>query len=120
MLIGDYLGLSNSNYVSCKNIEKYPTSIDIDLSLIRMLVADDLPKIEKVIFNPPATIVFWDDGTKTIVKDTDGHWKNVQKANKSKRDKKIAAWKEAGILNAIAKKFYKNYQDVLETWIDEC
>jgi hypothetical protein len=26
------------------------------------------PKIEKVIFNPPATIVFWCDGTKTIVK----------------------------------------------------
>ena len=27
-----------------------------------------LPKIEKVIFNAPATIVFWKDGTKTVVK----------------------------------------------------
>lgn len=27
-----------------------------------------LPKIERVIFNPPATIVFWDDKTKTVVK----------------------------------------------------
>lgn len=27
-----------------------------------------LPKIIKVIFNPPATIVFWDDDTKTVVK----------------------------------------------------
>ena len=27
-----------------------------------------MPKIEKVIFNPPATIVKWKDGTKTIVK----------------------------------------------------
>lgn len=25
-------------------------------------------KIEKVIFNDPATIVFWDDGTKTVTK----------------------------------------------------
>lgn len=25
-------------------------------------------KIKKVIFNPPATIVFWEDGTKTVVK----------------------------------------------------
>lgn len=25
-------------------------------------------KIKNVIFNPPATIVFWDDGTKTVVK----------------------------------------------------
>lgn len=27
-----------------------------------------IPKIKDVIFNPPATIVFWDDGTKTVVK----------------------------------------------------
>lgn len=27
-----------------------------------------LPKIEKVLFNAPATIVFWKDGTKTVVK----------------------------------------------------
>lgn len=26
------------------------------------------PVIQKVIFNDPATIVFWDDGTKTVVK----------------------------------------------------
>lgn len=28
----------------------------------------NMPGIEKVIFNDPATIVIWDDGTKTIVK----------------------------------------------------
>jgi len=27
-----------------------------------------LPSIKRVIFNPPATIVFWEDGTKTVVK----------------------------------------------------
>ena len=27
-----------------------------------------VPKIKNVIFNPPATIVFWKDGTKTVVK----------------------------------------------------
>ena len=26
------------------------------------------PQIKKLIFNPPATIVFWNDGTKTVVK----------------------------------------------------
>lgn len=26
------------------------------------------PEIKNVVFNPPATIVFWDDGTKTVVK----------------------------------------------------
>ena len=27
-----------------------------------------LPKIKNVIFNPPATIIFWQDDTKTVVK----------------------------------------------------
>ena len=30
------------------------------------------PQIAKVIFNEPATIVFWKDGTKTVVKAQDG------------------------------------------------
>ena len=30
-------------------------------------------KIKNVIFNDPATIVFWEDGTKTVVK-----WKNEE------------------------------------------
>lgn len=31
-----------------------------------------IPAIEHIIFNEPATIVFWDDGTKTVVKCMDG------------------------------------------------
>ena len=31
-----------------------------------------IPSIKNVIFNDPATIVFWNDGTKTIVKAQDG------------------------------------------------
>ena len=30
--------------------------------------SNKLPQVEKVIFNPPATIVIWKDGTKTVVK----------------------------------------------------
>lgn len=49
------------------------------------------PKIERVIFHDPATIVYWMDGTKTVVK-----------ANNEKFDK------EKGLLAAIAKKVYGN------------
>lgn len=28
--------------------------------------------IKKIIFNDPATVIFWDDGTKTVVKATEG------------------------------------------------
>jgi len=30
-----------------------------------------IPKPDQIIFNPPATIVNWDDGTKTVVKTHD-------------------------------------------------
>ena len=33
---------------------------------------NDCPKPTKVIFNPPATIAFWNDGTKTVAKAKDG------------------------------------------------
>ena len=49
------------------------------------------PKIERVIFHDPATIVYWEDGTKTVVK-----------AQNEKFDK------EKGLLAAIAKKVYGN------------
>lgn len=31
-----------------------------------------IPDVEYIIFNPPATIVFWSDGTKTVVKAMEG------------------------------------------------
>ena len=50
------------------------------------------PEIEKVIFNDPATIVYWQDGTKTVVKAQDGEPFD----------------KEKGLAMAIAKKVYGN------------
>lgn len=49
-------------------------------------------KVKKVIFNPPATIVYWFDGTKTIVKVQDGEIFD----------------KEKGFAMACAKKFFGN------------
>lgn len=64
------------------------------------------PKIKTVIFNNPATIVFWEDGTKTVVK-------------KGKYDKKFDP--EKGLAMAIAKKvlgnqgnYYKTFKQYLE------
>lgn len=55
-----------------------------------------MPLIDKVIFNPPATIVLWKDGTKTIVK-------VKENGKKGKRDKFS---EEYGLAMAIAKKFF--------------
>lgn len=51
-----------------------------------------MDKVKKVIFNPPATIVYWFDGTKTIVKAQNGEIFD----------------KEKGFAMACAKKFFGN------------
>lgn len=62
--------------------------------------------IKKVIFNDPATIVFWNDGSKTVVKVQNGeHY-----------DKMV------GLAMCIAKKHLGNkgnYYEVFKRWVGE-
>lgn len=64
------------------------------------------PQIKKVVFNNPATIVLWEDGTKTVVKKQKGE-----------------RWdKEKGLAMAIVKKIYDNkgnYNDIFKKWCEE-
>ena len=63
-----------------------------------------IPEIKNVIFNDPATIVFWDDGTKTVVKCQDGDEFDPEK----------------GLAMAIVKKAYGNkgnYCNKLKKWL---
>lgn len=66
------------------------------------------PTVEKVIFNGPATIVLWTDGTKTVVKCEDEEFD-----------------KEKGLAMAITKRFLgtnksgSNYYDIFKKWIPE-
>lgn len=66
---------------------------------------NDSTAIKEVIFHDPATIVFWRDGTKTVVK-----------AHNEKFDK------EKGLLAAIAKKVYGNkgsFNNVIKHYVEE-
>lgn len=68
------------------------------------LTPKSLPEIEKVIFNNPATIVFWSDNTKTVVKVQEGDIYDPEK----------------GLSMAICKKVYGNkssYCNVLKRWL---
>ena len=63
-----------------------------------------LPEIKKVIFNKPATIIFWADGTKTVVKCQEGEIYDPEK----------------GLAMAIAKKALGNkhkYYDTIKHWL---
>lgn len=74
---------------------------------VEAVIVDEIPcggyhgfGIEKVIFNCPATIVLWEDGTKTVVKCSDGDVYDEEK----------------GLLLCIAKKAYGNngrFNDVI-------
>lgn len=62
--------------------------------------------IKRVIFNDPATIVFWTDGTKTVVKCQPGDEYD----------------KEKGLALCIAKKYFNNkgnFNKVFKKWIPE-
>ena len=63
-----------------------------------------MSKIKNVIFNGPATIVFWNDGTKTVVK----------------CGKDDTFDPEKGLAMAISKYFFDNagyFNDVFKKWI---
>ena len=54
-----------------KNYNDYFKSIGLTINY-SAISADRIPRIKKVIFNKPATIVFWEDNTKTVVKTQNG------------------------------------------------
>lgn len=64
-----------------------------------------IPKIKDVIYNDPATIVFWEDGTKTVVK-----------CKNEKFDP------EKGLAMAFSKKILGNkgnYYNIFKKWLPE-
>lgn len=86
-------------------LELLPMGVNIELNEVRR---EYMPEIKDVIFNDPATIVFWSDGSKTIVK--------CQKQNGD------VFSKETGLAMAIAKKAYGNkgnFNDVFAKWLVE-
>ena len=74
------------------------------LNSIYGMNSSHIPEIKNVIFNDPATIVFWEDGTKTVVKCQDGDEFDPEK----------------GLAMAIVKKSYGNkgnYCNKLKKWL---
>lgn len=60
--------------INDKDVRKMSFDFDMDVYM-----TGRRPQIKKVIFNNPATIVLWKDGTKTVVKATKGDRFNKEK-----------------------------------------
>lgn len=89
-----------------ERIYKPTTTIDFDGDLLRPLPNPYIMrKPKKVIFNDPATIVYWPDGSKTVVKSENESFDP-----------------EKGLAMAIAKKYLGNkgnYYDIFRKWLPE-
>ena len=82
----------------------YPTEVHTNPKVKEIFSQFKVPKIKNVIYNDPATIVFWYDGTKTVVKAGNGDVYNP----------------EVGLAMAIAKKALGNkgnYNNVMKKWL---
>lgn len=85
-----------------------PASLNVSLRgfIGRTVNKNFVPNIKDVIFNCPATIVLWEDGTKTVVKTQGDDTYDPEK----------------GLAMAICKKLYGNtgsYNDKLTKWINK-
>lgn len=93
-------------YKSVQEMNQPPAAYLAMMEAVRGFVDDPIvPEILDVVFNGPATIIFWADGTKTVVK-----------AIYDEFDP------EKGLAMAIAKKALGNkgnYFNVIKRWTDE-
>lgn len=101
-----YLRYKNNEYKKevakyCRNDVAATTALFNDVQNLTYI-----PKIKDVIYNDPATIVFWEDGTKTVVK-----------CEFSKRFDP-----EKGLAMAFSKKMFGNkgnYYNVFKKWLPD-
>ena len=99
---------TNHGYVDTDIISWYPIHQYCmnDVNCINEIYSRRKHEIKKVIFNGPATVVYWGDGTKTVVK--------------CSKDDEFDP--EKGLAMAIAKKFFGNengYSKNIKKWTDE-
>ena len=98
------MNFSNSNFEVNKYCYNDVMAARDFLNSIYGISSSHIPEIKNVIFNDPATIVFWEDGTKTVVKCQDGDEFDPEK----------------GLAMAIAKKAYGNkgsYCNKMKKWL---
>ena len=94
------------NYNDMVRKMNYINEMQFDAGSITMEYNNPCYEIKNVIFNPPATIVFWTDGSKTVVKTQNGEEFDPEK----------------GLSMAIAKKHFGNkgnYFEVIKKWTEK-
>ena len=94
------------NYIESIKEEAKIRSMFKELDIIPLSQQKLKPQIKDVIFNDPATIVFWSDGTKTVVKTQDNEMGDHEIYDPEK-----------GLAMAIAKKALGNKREYYHTFL---
>lgn len=68
--ISDILSLTPGMWLGNSHLDYMP-GIKIVSPGTPEICSSNIPELDHIIFNDPATIVFWKDGTKTVVKTSD-------------------------------------------------
>ena len=102
--------LKMRSYYSYGYDVQHLSKFDDIINLIKKEISEDgsrsVPEIEKVIFDNPATIVLWEDGSKTVVRVQDGDTFD----------------KEKGLAMALLKKLlgnYGSYYKEIKRWTED-
>lgn len=103
MIYNDYENDIRVNYTPYSDIYNRITSANGSYIKVPSQKQKAMNSITKVIFNNPVTIVFWSDGTKTVVK----------------CDERDEFDPEKGLAMAICKKHFGGgfYNDIFKKWI---
>ena len=96
------------------NVSKYPTMVQLKTNTKKNTKNFE---IKKVIFNNPATIVYWADGTKTVVKAQKGDIFDPEKGLTMAFTKK-ALGNEGSYYNTIKKWTDKYEMDLFQRFLD--
>lgn len=93
-----------------------PDKLDLDF---KIYYAPELsiPKVDRIKFHGPATIIFWEDGTKTVVKCQEGDEYNAEKGVLICALKKILGMDGLNRLLALAD--IAANEEILRLWTKE-
>ena len=75
----DSVSIDNPLLFKIKLVYKKPILNHIYANNYLNFPLDNIPEVKKIIFNDPATIVYWKDGTKTVVKCQKGDYFDPEK-----------------------------------------
>ena len=96
--------VSANVYPSYIDLLKYSSPFNLDTAIIKYVSYD----IKKVHFNNPATVVMWEDGTKTVVKCQPGDEYDAEKGLAMCFMKKILGNKSN--FNNVLNKYIEEYE----------